>query len=270
MADTIEAYVIDEQAGVRLVIQYENTTTPSCIVGRVDNTGFTQLIRAGYDVPLVSGGTIIYDYEAPLDVAVYYVTGTAYDANGNLVVAAQTPQVTVHSHGFTWLKDPGIPTRNMRLDEVEDIPEMTRAARGGLFHIIDRTHPIAVTSKREGRTGELHFATATAVQRQALITMLARGQILLLQTPGEAGFGSAYIYVGDVVESRFGVMSEQTRKWTLPITMVDRPVGLATSPPGAVWQTVKDRFNTWQDVKDYRFDNGAPMRWDDLAIGEWV
>lgn len=270
MPDTIAAVVLDDQAGVRLTVQYAVSATTTCIVGRVDPDGFTQLIRSGADVPLVSGGALMYDFEVPLDVPVYYVTGTSFDASGRLVVAATSNVVTVESHGYTWLKDPGLPSRNIRIDEVEDIPEVTRAARGGIFHIIDRTHPIAITSRREGRVGELHLITATAQQRQALVSMLSRGQILLLQTPDVSGFGSAYVYIGDVVESRVSVMAEQTRRWTLPITMVDRPVGLATSPLGANWETVKYTFSTWGDVKNYRFSNGAAMRWDDLAIGEWV
>lgn len=270
VADTITATAFDDQAGVRLFVDYDNTAQATAIVGRMDPNGFTQVIRSGANVPLVGGEAFVYDYEAPLDVDVYYVTGTGWNPDGSLIVAAVSNTVRIHSNGYSWLKDPGMPTRNLRLDELENIPELTRSARGGIFHIIDRTNPIVVTSKREGRTGELHFTTATKAQRQMVVTLLSRGQVLLLQTPDASGFGSIYVYVGDVTETRVGTMTEQTRKWTLPITMVDRPEGLATAALGTVWSDVGNEFATWTALRTTLNSDGGRMNWDDVLTRAWA
>lgn len=246
---TIEATPNADRSYVRLVIQF-NPAVTQIQIGRIDPTGFTDIIRAGTVVDLSGGAVVVYDYEAPLDLPVTY-TATQVTPATTTPETARSAEVTLASNTYTWLKDPGLPTRNQRLDEVKGIASLTRPARAGVFHIIDRTHPIVVSARREGRVGELVFHTATDIQREAMVTLLSRGTVLLLQTPANYGFGSAYVHVSDALEERVGILgSEPTRRWTLPITMVDRPAGLATLPIWNTWANVASTYATWSDLVD--------------------
>lgn len=257
---TIIATASQSNAMVRLEMQF-NPAVTGVAVGRQDPEGYVELIRSGATVPLSGGFAVIYDYEAPLDSLVSY-RATQVTPSSSTPETAASGSVRVYSEGYTWLKDPGLPSRNIRLDEVEGIKDVVRPARAGVFHIIDRTHPVVVSARREGRQGDFTFTTATDAQSQELILLLSRGTVLLLQTPAGYGIGSIYIHVGDVTENRPGTLgAEPTRRWTLPVIMVDRPAGLATMPPGNTWADVDAAYISWQALYDTR------MKWFQVAEG---
>src|SRR5262245_55174247 len=131
-------------AGVNLTITMSASVTSVTLV-RYDPSGFSTYIRAGNTVALTGGQAIVYDFEAPLDVDVYYVATQATPA-GSETATSNTVQVV--SGGWSWLKDPGIPTRNLRIPIVTSIAELTRPARSGVFDIINRTAPVVVSAMR--------------------------------------------------------------------------------------------------------------------------
>jgi hypothetical protein len=186
------------------------------------------------------------DYEAPLDVPVYYVATQA------LPLGSETQNsnvVTLFSNGYAWLKDPGYPSLNFRIPVVTSIETLTRAARSGKFPILDRVNPIVVTARRQGAEGTLVMHTLTDTERHSLLDLLARGTILLLQTASFYGFGSQYVWVGDVEEARLSVAQAPERRWTLPFTVVDRPEGLnVQSVTLNTWADVKAKYATWADL----------------------
>lgn len=215
-------------------------------VGRNDPSGFQQLLRYGSSVPVVGGVVDVLDYEAPMDVPVTYVV-TQLTPTGN--GSGTSASVTLQSKGKTWLKDPSYPTRNFVVPVVTSIQQLTRPARAGVFEIIDRATPIVVNSVRGSGRGTLVCYTLTDDQRAQMVDILARGTVLLLQSPPAYGWGSVYVSVGDAVESRVGLAYEQSRMWTLPFTVVDRPEGVSTAPVvDKSWQAVKTKYGTWGDL----------------------
>lgn len=233
--------------GVELLATFEPTVT-QITIGRHDPSGFVTLIRYGDRIPLNGGSVKVYDYEAPLDVPVYY-TATQVSPAGPPVQTYDSNVVTMTSGGQSWLKDPGYPSLNMTIPIITSIETLTRPIRSGMFTIIDRPAPIVVTSRRQTPMGMLVMHTLTDAQRISLTDLLARGTTLLLQTAPEYGFGSRYVHIGDVTESRVGLAMEPARRWELPFTVVDRPEGLAINPSIAkTWGAVKTAYATWGDL----------------------
>lgn len=225
-------------------------------VERIDAAGSRTTIRAGESFALNGGSGQIQDYEVPLDTAVTYEATQPSPGTEKATSVA----VTIVSYGYTWLRDPGTPSRNLRLDEVTSLETVTREAQAGVFDIIDRKHPIVVAARRHGWEGDLVCVTATSAQRKAMVDLLSRGQILLLSTPAGYDLGNVYVHVGSVSEKRIGVVTEPTREWTLPLVMVDRPSQLATAVTYMRWIDVETSWPTWNDL----YNTG--LTWDELLV----
>jgi len=243
---TVTTTVLAEQAGIH--VHGAVTGTPvitSVTIGRQDPSGFQQLLRYGEAVPVVAGVVDIDDFEAPLDVPVTYVIAQAVPAGSTVGTSAP---VTVPSFGQTWLKDPAYPTRNMVVPVVTSVTGFTRAARAGVFPILGRANPVAVTSVRGGPEGVITLHTLTDDERRRMEDLLSTGSILLAQGPASE-FGSHYLFIGDVGEERIGLVMEPSRVWTLPFVEVDRPAGLVhASTTDRSWRAVRTTYATWGDV----------------------
>jgi hypothetical protein len=224
-------------------------------VGRMDPSGFVELIRYGDLVDTPGGALTLDDFEVPLDTSVYYVVTEKVPVGPTTA----SNKVTLASNGYSWLKDPGYPSMNVKIPVVTSLQTLTRASRTGVFNILDRVNPIVVSAKRQGPTAELIVHTLSNAQRIAMRDLVARGTTLLLQTPPAYGFGSEYIAISDVDEVRVGLASEQSRRWNLPFIVVDRPEGLSSAPTIANrWADVKATYATWADLK------ATGKTWDQL------
>lgn len=233
----------------------------SCVSVAVDWPGATQVrierrveggkytpVKSGLETDLVNGKITVDDYEAEMDqVLTYRVMQVAPDGNADPIVVTG---ISLASMGWSWLKDPAIPSRNVRLDEVTNIEVETYASRAGIFDVIDRARPVVVAALRRDKSTQLDVTTATEAQRQAMELILSTGQILLLSTPAIFAWGNEYVHVGDVTESRVGVADEPTRRWALPITVVDRPIALSYQPAAMTWADVVSDWVTWSDLID--------------------
>ena len=243
---TIEATVDATNAKVTLDITFAPTVN-TITVGRRDPNGFTTLIRYGEAIPLDDAGhVLIEDHEAPFDVALHYLA-VQVDPPGS--EQGQSQDVIVPSYGYSWLKDPGYPSMNIRIDVVTSIAQLDRPHRAGVFNILDRTNPIVVSARRSGPLGELVCHTLTDGTRTSLRDLLARGSILQLSTPAAYGFGSEYIHVGDTEEVRVGLAMRPERRWVMPFIVVDRPDGLSVQPTEEkTWQAVKETYASWAEL----------------------
>ena len=239
---TVVATVNTAQAKVDLDITFAPTVT-HITVGRRDPSGYTQLIRYGDEVALTAGAVRIDDHEAPLDVPVTYIATQALPVGSEF---GESAEVVVPSNGVGWLKDPGYPSTNLRLDVITSIEELARPSRAGVFNILDRANPVVITAKRQGVVGELVCHTMTDADRKSMTAILSRGTVLLLQTPYAYGFGSAYVHIGDATETRVGLAMEPSRRWTLPFVETDRPEGLAVQPiTDRTWGAVNQTHASW-------------------------
>src|SRR6185312_5571372 len=115
------------------------------------------------------------DSEAEMDqVLTYRMTQTDPTTTADPI---EITGITLASNGWSWLKDPALPTRNVRLDEVTNMEVATFASRAGIFDVIDRPHPVVVAALRRDRVTELDITTATEDQRLAMEYLLSSGQI---------------------------------------------------------------------------------------------
>lgn len=257
---TLVATFDDSLSRVALVITFTNTLVTVTQVVRIAPDGVETILRSGDKFTLVAGKGTIYDYEVPLDVPVTYRATQVTPVSGSPEVILSGAAKTMLSHGVSWLKDPAQPANNLRLDYVQGLPTLSRKARAGVFDIIDRSNPIVVTARRQSASGGLTFATYTQTDYEKTVKLVNRGEILLLATPPAFGVGNVYVHVADVDEERIalGDASDWTRRWTLPLLVVDRPLSLTTSAPLERWQDVKSTWATWNDLY------AANLTWDQL------
>lgn len=248
-----------------VTIAFSNTAVTACKVERSSAASGWVVLRSASAFVLESGAGVFYDSEVPFDTPVSYRVTQVTPAGTDQGLSAAT---VMPSLGVTWLRDPAYPSYNMPLREVTSLTTLTYPARAGVFSIIDRARPLVVAAKRMDWTGELAFTTATMTERSMVLDLIARGQILLLSTPGTPdvpygngqswGLGNLYVHVGEVTESRVGVVSDPTRAWTMALTRVDRPADIATMTTGLKWNDVKYKYATWGDLID------TGMTWNEL------
>lgn len=257
MATTATATPNPDNAAVTLDVTW--TGADEVKIERKVEGGKYVPIRSGLEIPLDAGDHVIVDdYEAEMDVALTYRVTQSVPAPGAGVNPIIITGVILPSQGWSWLKDPALPSRNLRLDEVQNIETEIFASRAGVFDVVDRARPVVVAALRRDRVSELIVTTQTESQRGRMEKLLSSGQILLLTTPAAYAWGNDYVHVGDVSEARIGLADEPSRRWTLPITVVDRPASLAYAPATMTWGDVVAEWVTWADLLE------DVLTWDDL------
>lgn len=255
---TVTAVAKPATVSVQITVDWPAATTAT--VSRVDPDGTRVPIRGGDNLSLPGGVAIRYDYEAPLDVPVSYVA-TSPDVPDVEVTSAQ---VTVASGGRAWLKHPGKPTLNRALAHFRALGAGTYPVTRGVFAVEGRADPVVVSSvRRTLHDSTAMFRTGTALEEADVSALLADGSALLLQTPAGWRWGSRYVSVGDVDVAPFAPLlpTDPRVVWTLPLTVVARPSGLAEAGPGLSWGDLMGRYSTWGDL----YDTGAT--WQDVAEG---
>ncbi|WP_181785066.1 hypothetical protein [Streptomyces phytophilus] len=234
---------------------------------RVGSDGIRTLVR-GPDglvdrIPITSDLMVFEDYEAPLGVPVSYAA-ECYDASDNALESfRQSDTVTVDpgDPNLAWLKDPGLPQRNLRL-LVERAPDWTRPIEQTGHRIRGRRNTVTISDVRGGLEGELAVWTRDDAERTALHWLLDSGNTLLWQAAPGMGVDDMYVSVGEATEARITTYApEGWRAWSLPLTQTDMPtaVGVGGSA-GRTWQDILSENTTWQDVLD-RF-----ATWEDVLF----
>lgn len=173
---------------------------------------------------------------AEIDVTAFNfgITGGAAAISRGMVAAfAPAAYVTRDTVTITpdmpvvWLKNPRRPNLNTKI-VVTDFSSVTRPARSGVFDVIGRTNPIAVTDVRGSRRYTLSVTTADLAAAEDLDARLAQGDPVLVHTPPEAPFPGGYYVVGDVDFDRHSKRTLR-RFVTLPLTGVAAPAGTVYS-----------------------------------------
>lgn len=171
--------------------------------------------------------------------------------------ATQTGSVTPVL-GTVWIKNLSRPFLN-RPVTVTDWGDVERESRNGVFPIVGRTMPVAVTDLRLSRTYELVLTTSTVDEANELDLCLASGDPILVHVPADCPIPGMYAVVGNVAISRREPRS--TRRYlTLPLTEVAAPgpdvIGATTT-----WSAVIAAYPTWADVI------AANATWQDVLDG---
>lgn len=213
------------------------------------------LVR-GANLGAATSGTV-YDREfAPGVANVYEIR--SYNVGGTLLDTIAATQVTP-AQPLTWLRSILRPYLD-RPVTVTDWSEVETPARGGVFEVLSRRTPVAVTELRGSRRFVLTLDAADATEADALDDFLSFGDVVLLQTPSPAcPVPSVYAYVGDVKREIVSRKSPR-RRLELPLTEVAAPdpsiVGYGATWGGVVaafatWTTVTTTFATWTALGQY-------------------
>lgn len=158
-----------------------------------------------------------------------------------------------------WLKSIARPFLNRTVTVVQrGEPAITRPARAGVFDIVGRSFPVAVSDVRTSRRWTMHLRTYTAAEADAVDLLLASGDPLFIHVPAVCAdtVPGGYVSVGDAVRS-WHPLRPAHQLWTLPCVEVAPP---AASVVGATitWAGVINSYATWADVIA---DNAS---WSDL------
>lgn len=201
-------------------------------------------VRGGAAVA-VSGGDILVPlshYEFSDRVVNYYrVTGT------NTFTGTITPQLS-----GVWLRSIGRPFLSRQVQVVQPAAfTVTRTARNGLFDVVGRTFPVAVTDVRRGRAWTLEVRTEDEEEANDLDLLLAGGDVLLIHVPVspiQSCVPGGYVVAGDASVT-WHPLRPLRRKWTIPVVEVAAPGPDVVGSTGS-WQTVLDQLGDWQAVLD--------------------
>ncbi|MEU3452187.1 hypothetical protein ABZ671_00890 [Micromonospora sp. NPDC006766] len=199
-------------------------------------------VRGGVSLTPTGGTISIDDYEFTPDVA------NTYRASGQ--TATITPAID-----SVWIKSLARPFLN-RPVRVVGWDDTTRPARAGVFDIIGRSMPVAVTEVRGSRRWSIDILTLTRDEATDIDMLAASGDTVLVQVPSTWPSRGGYVAIGDTTEAHPQRGSIE-RLWTLPLTEVAAP-GPDVVGASSTWQTVINGYSRWQDVIT------AKPRWADL------
>lgn len=197
-------------------------------------------VRGGTDVPVSGADTAaLDDYEfAPGVVNHYRVT-----AGGDVFTTTITPAQTA-----VWFKSITRPWLN-RAVAVVSHGDIVSPARNGVFAVLGRTYPIAVTDVRLARQWDMVVKADQLADADALDLVFASGDPLFVQVPATGVLSTipgGYVVVGDVKRTRFGTVS--ARRWfELPMTEVAAP-GPDVVGSTSTWETLVAEFGSWAEV----------------------
>ena len=220
---------------------------------RSKNNLYWTTVRGGSAVTINgSDEAALDDYEFVPGALNYYRVTAGADVFTTTITPSQTG---------VWLKSITRPFLN-RAVQVVDVSDITRPARNGVFEVIGRSFPVAITDVRSSRRWMMTAKANSVVDADALELVFASGDPLYVQTDGQYDIPRGYVVVGDVTRRRFGKVSE--RRWfDLPCTEVAAPgadvVGATSTWETLVaefgsWNAVLAEFGSWAEVADYVAD----------------
>jgi hypothetical protein len=210
-------------------------------------------VRGGSSVGVASNAAALDDYEFVPGVTNYYrvnAPGSTFYTDD--IAPAQTG---------VWFKSITRPFLN-RAVQVIDHTDITRPARNGIFEVVGRSYPVAVTDVRGSRRWAYEIKAETVSDADALELVFASGDPLYVQTDGLHDIPGGYVVAGDVTRSRFGKVS-QRRYFSVPVVEVAPPasdvVGVTSTWETILaefgsWNAVLAAFGTWAEVADYVAD----------------
>lgn len=283
----ITATVDNPNAGVQLFVDF-STETGTHLTATVYRhpgalTADGENVR-GATTELLGEQAYIFDHEAPLDTAIWY------SAVSDTGLTITTGPVTVVSDGYVWLKDPGRPWADLRLDlcltpsragdegctELTDplawvgFQDKTRAVDAGLFDVLDSEYPADVYARRKAIVTGCHFLSRSLPAITSVYDLFTVGGPLFVQVPDVYGMDAPYgptdryYQPGELGEAY--IASDQRkpyRLWTTPLTEVrpPGPVGEAQGTDTANWCVIEQTYETMGDLV------ASGYTWAQIATG---
>lgn len=187
--------------------------------------------------------------------------GAALTLPKSAYVSRETQAVTP---AFTqiWIKNVGRPYLNVAITMI-DWSDPEWPDRSGLFPVVGRNYPIAITDVRGGREQTLTATTPTLAAADDLQARFMNGEVVYVHTPGTTAgcpVPSFYALVGKIQQSRPAGRRSTRRYLDIPLVQVQAPVstivGLTITWADVVagyatWADVIAAFPTWADLIDH-------------------
>lgn len=149
-----------------------------------------------------------------------------------------------------WLKNIAKPFLNRPLECIPNQSPITRRARNGIFPVVGRTFPIAVTDVRLSQELAIEVITRTTQEWQELDLITATGDIFFIQSPPGNSLPTMYVAIDDVSRRRplrNQLCGNDWRVFTLPLVEVAAPSSDVIGALGT-YQTVLNTYATYADV----------------------
>lgn len=139
----------------------------------------------------------------------------------------------------------------------------TYAANAGSMLPVNGIYPINISRNRRAASGTFTVVPRSFGDRDALLTLLAPGGVLLWRGPGEYGTGDRYLAVGDVpVAPGIADLRQQNRLLELPFAVSAPVVGPTQGVCGARVQDLCAVYPTWDAMA------AAGLTWASLLRGD--
>lgn len=201
-----------------------------------------ETVRGGVDLPADPAGLPVDDYEFASGEQNHYRVRVYSDG---ALLATYTDALAAAVDEL-WLKFLPLAFLNTAVVGAK-AGDVTRASRAGLFTVVGRPKPVAVSDARGPRTWELTLKTETKAEREHLDAALATGDVVFLQTPAGYPIPGGWYSAGDTTEARKD-MPWDKRWWTLPLTETEAP-GPDVLPVTYTWRALRRHYATWADVR---------------------
>lgn len=175
-------------------------------------------VRGGAALVPVAGEVKLADYEFAAGVLNYYRV-------------VDTAETTVYTGSITpvldsvWIKDVARPFLN-RPVTVRTFSPLRRPGRGGVFEVVGRSFPVAVTDVRGSKRYTLDVITYSDEEAELVDALLATGDILLVQAPTTGRLRAVpdgYVAVADSDEEVLPTLDLNHRVLSVGFTQVAAP-----------------------------------------------
>jgi hypothetical protein len=161
----------------------------------------------------------------------------------NTETASYTPAVTRYR-----IKSPTRPSLNTFIEPLEDRLEITRPARTGLFDVLSRSMPVAVTDLQGSRRFTLRLDVKGDSLRADMDNRLSTGAVYFLQPPDPGGaVPTLYFVLGDVVNRMDTEYLSDSYTFTLDVIEVAKPP-FTVYGNTSTWTDIVSDFATWADL----------------------
>ena len=208
-------------------------------------------VRGGTDVDVAVGEARLDDYEFAANALNYYRLRTLAPFGQTSDVESITPTLDT-----PWLKSVARPFLNQPIEFGGDQLPIQRPPRGGVFDIVGRSLPVAVTDVRGSRRYTVVLRTETDQEADDLDLLLASGDVLFTHGSTCRVPSDVYWYVGQVTALE-PIAEDPWRLTSLDVVEVAAP-GPDVVSATASWQTVINTYGSWEDVL------AAHATWADL------
>lgn len=189
---------------------------------------------------------LVQTTKANLAISTSTVTGgaSAISRSAALAFGPTTPTQTgsvTPTLSTGWLKSLSRPFLNTSVVPVKPVPILETAPRHGVFDVMGRSLPVAVTDVRSSKVYELRVFAETAEERSRIELIVASGDPVFVQLPANSPRPSMYAVIGNTSHDPTNDV------YTLPLRQVSAP-GADVVGATATWQTVINTYATWADL----------------------